>query len=104
MGSSPSAAGVVSFARTVADAVRDEDVSFMAGSLAYYGSVSLVPLVALGALALAVVGGDAFARTVADLTQSTLSPAVGAFVRRDLLGTAGSGTVGASVVGGVTLL
>ncbi len=104
MGSDPRGADVVSFARTVFDAVREENVSFMAGSLAYYGFVSLVPLVALAFFALAVVGGEALARTVVSLTQSTLSPTVEAFLRQNVLDAAVSGTVGVSVVGSVTLV
>ncbi|AUV80587.1 hypothetical protein C2R22_02020 [Salinigranum rubrum] len=99
MGSNPREAGVVSFTRTVFDAVREENVSFMAGSLAYYGFVSIVPLVALAFLALAVVGGEALARTVVSLTRSTLSPTIEAFLRQNVLNAAVSGTVGASVVG-----
>jgi membrane protein len=104
MGSNPLAAGPVSFARAVFDAVRDENVSFMAGSLAYYGFVSLVPFVALSFFALVVVGGESLARTVARLTRSTLSPTISAFLRENVLNAAVSGTVGASVVGVVTLL
>jgi membrane protein len=98
------AAGVVGFGRDVVSVARDENMTFMAGSLAYYAFVSLVPLAALLFLALAAVGSEPFAERVLTLTGSMLSPSASGLLRRHIVGGAVSGTVSASVVGLVTLL
>lgn len=92
------------FVRAVVDASRDENVTFMAGSLAYHAFVSLVPLAALLFLALAVVGSHQFAERVLVLTSTMLSPEANGVLRRHVVGGAVSGTLGASLVGIVTLL
>jgi membrane protein len=98
------AAEVVGFGRDVVSVARDENMTFMAGGLAYYAFVSLVPLGALLFLALAAVGDESFAERVLRLTGSMLSPSASGLLRSHIVGGAVSGTVGASVVGLVTLL
>lgn len=104
MGELPSVRGTVDFVRTVTTVTRDENVTFMAGSLAYHAFVSLVPLAALLFLGLAVVGSEPLAERVLTLVGSLLSPEVGALLQRHVDGGALSGSVGASIVGVVTLL
>ncbi|WP_380681053.1 YihY/virulence factor BrkB family protein [Salinigranum sp. GCM10025319] len=104
MGATRSALDGVDFVRAVVDASRDEHVTFMAGSLAYHAFVSLVPLAALVFLALAVVGSEPFAEHVLTLTGAMLSPEANALLRRHVVSGAVSGTVGASLVGGVTIV
>lgn len=93
---------VVPFGREVLDEFRTENVTFMAGSIAYQAFVSLLPLLVLVLLAVSTVGDEQVAAQVTSLTQSFLPRAA-----RTLLGNAldgSSGTTGASVIGVVTLL
>ena len=93
---------VVPFGRKVLDEFRAENVTFMAGSIAYQAFVSLLPLLVLVLLAVSTVGDEQVAAQVTSLTQSFLPRAA-----RTLLGNAldeSSGTTGASVIGVVTLL
>jgi membrane protein len=96
--------GAVGFTGDVVAAIRDENVTFMAGSLAYHAFVSLVPLAALLFLALAAFGSEPFAERVLSLTGSALSPTASDTLRRRIVGGAVSGTASASVVGIVVLL
>lgn len=56
--------------RDIVRTVRDENVPFMAASIAYYAIASIVPLLAISLATLSAVGGTA---TLLDLLQSTLS-------------------------------
>lgn len=94
----------ITFVRRVVTVVRAENVSFMAGSLAYYAFISLVPLAALCVLGLFLIDGGPLAGRVVTLTGSTLSPVVGEMLRRLLLDGAVSGAISASVLGVATLL
>ncbi|EMA52650.1 MULTISPECIES: YihY/virulence factor BrkB family protein [Halococcus] len=89
-------------ARATIAEVRENHLTFMAGSLAFYAFVSLVPLFVLAFVAASVVGGEAFATRITDLLESTLTESA-----RDLLAdvlTDSSGQTGASAIGLVTLL
>ncbi|WP_049899557.1 YihY/virulence factor BrkB family protein [Halococcus agarilyticus] len=86
---------------TIAE-IRENHLTFLAGSLAFYAFVSLVPLFVLAFVAATVVGGEAFATRITELLESTLTESA-----RDLLAdvlTDPSGQTGASVIGLVTLL
>lgn len=104
MGTLPSTSGAVAFVRTVLRVTRDEKVSFMAGSLAYYAFVSIFPLGAVFVFALAVVGVEPVTDRVLALTGATLSPAVDGFVRRNVLTNDVSGAIGALVISFATAM
>jgi membrane protein len=63
-----------SVVRDVVSEVRERNVPFMAGSIAYSAFVSLFPLLVLSVIAASFLGGEAFAEYVVRLTQSYLSP------------------------------
>jgi membrane protein len=90
--------------RRIVDVVREENVTFMAGSLAYHAFISLVPLAALLFFALATFGNERFAGDVLALTGSILSPEVTALLRQHIVGGAVAGGASASLVGFATLL
>lgn len=95
---------VVAFVRSVLDVTRDENVSFLAGSLAYYAFISIFPFGALLVFALAVVGVESVTERVFTLTGATMSPQVNAFVQRNVLDESLSGAVGAVLISFVTVL
>jgi len=81
---------------------RDQQVSFMAGSIAYHAFVSMLPLLLLLLVALSAVGNEALTRRLTDLTGTFLTP----YARRLLFGSlnGASALTGISAVGAVTLL
>ena len=62
------------FLRSLYREVRDSNVPFMAGSIAYSAFVSLFPLLLLGVIAASAIGGEAFARYVVGLVEGYLTP------------------------------
>jgi YihY family inner membrane protein len=87
------AAEWLSTARTVADAVREREVTLLAASTAYYTFVSLLPLLVLTAVVAAVVGGPALRAAVLDLAGRYLLPVGEELVADALANTAGRGGV-----------
>ena len=88
--------------RAMVAEITENHLTFMAGSLAFYAFLSLIPLFLLAFVAASVVGGEAFAREVTGLFESTLTESA-----RELLAgvlTDQSGQTGASALGLVTLL
>lgn len=82
--------------------VRDENVTFMAGSIAYYAFVSILPLLVFALVVLAAVDNAAFTARLSALTESFLTP-----YARDLLTEsldAAAAQTGTSVIGVVTVL
>ena len=82
----------------VVGVVQDRNITFLAGSLAYYAFVSLIPLFLLVLVAASTVGSEAFADRMVALTQGFLTPdaqdaLMGAVV--DAPGAAGASAVGA---------
>lgn len=65
----------VAFLRDLYGEVRDSNVPFMAGSIAYSAFVSLLPLLVLALLVATAVGGQRVAELVVTLTEQYLSPA-----------------------------
>ncbi|ELZ33979.1 ribonuclease BN [Halogeometricum pallidum JCM 14848] len=88
--------------RTVVARVREQNLTFLAGSLAYNAFVSLIPLLLLVLLLVSTVGSEVFAATVADLTESYLTPGAQTEVHA-AIDNAG-GEVGLSVTGTLILL
>ena len=92
----------IPFGKKVINEFQAENVTFMAGSIAYQAFVSLLPLLILLFFVVSAVGDQALASRITTLTQSFLPPSA-----RTLLGNAISGNVGgagASIIGVVTLL
>lgn len=93
-----------SFGRSVLQEIREENITFMAGSIAYQAFVSLIPLLALIFLAAAVVGDQSLASEVTGRTQSFLPPAAQNLLGGYIEGEAGGSAGGAGVIGAVTLI
>lgn len=81
--------------RVIVDQVRSKEIPFMAGSVAYYAFVSLLPLLLLAVLALSVFGDPQLINRVLDALATINEPISNAL--RPLL-TSVSGAVSASVV------
>ncbi|WP_135827681.1 YihY/virulence factor BrkB family protein [Halorussus halobius] len=82
--------------------VRDENVTFMAGSIAYYAFVSLLPLLVFALVVLAALDSAAFTARLSALTEAFLTP----YARQLLVESldASAARTGMSVVGALTLL
>lgn len=92
----------VTLIRAMAAETTENHLTFMAGSLAFYAFLSLIPLFILSFVTASVVGGEAFAREVTGLLESTLTESA-----RELLAdvlTDSSGQTGVSALSLVTLL
>ncbi|WP_276299768.1 YhjD/YihY/BrkB family envelope integrity protein [Halorussus lipolyticus] len=82
--------------------VQAEDITFMAGSIAYHAFVSMLPLLVFLLVVLSAVGNEAFTAELAAVTEQFLTP-----YARDLLVESldvTSARTGVSLVGAVTLL
>jgi membrane protein len=88
--------------RAMAAETKENHLTFMAGSLAFYAFLSLIPLFILAFIAASVVGGEAFAQQVTGLLESVLTDSARE-VLADVL-TDPSGQTGASALGLATLL
>ena len=92
----------ISIAGATLRGFKDENVTFMAASIAYQAFISLIPLLVLVFFLVSVVGDEGLASTVAETTEGFL-PEAGNELLEDAI--AGSvATTGASVIGLVTLL
>ncbi|WP_276279898.1 YihY/virulence factor BrkB family protein [Halorussus caseinilyticus] len=81
---------------------REENVTFMAGSIAYYAFVSMLPLLLFALVVLSVVGNETFTASLAETTEPFLTPYARGLVVESLdIATAQTGV---SVVGVLTLL
>ena len=92
------------FLRAVIEQVREDDVPFMAASLAYQAFASLVPLLVLLFIAVTIVGDQQLARQVVGFTEGVLPDAAQDLVSNAISGENGVGGASASIVGLVTLL
>ena len=93
---------VVATVRTVVEEVRENNITFMAGSIAHSAFLSLLPLVLLLLVITVAVGNDTLTEELLSLSRRYLSP-VGQGLLYEALANA-SDRAGASVVGVVTLL
>lgn len=93
--------GVVSFGRTVVSRAREENVTFMAGSIAYQAFTSLAPLLVLAVFFVSLIAGERLADRVVALTGTLVAPTATPVVRA-IIET--QPAVGASVVGLITLV
>jgi YihY family inner membrane protein len=69
----PSLGSAVSVARSVAEEAREQEITFLAASTAYYAFVSLIPLLLLAFVVASFVGGDQFARDVVEQASGLLT-------------------------------
>jgi membrane protein len=82
--------------------IHDEDIAFMAGSIAYHAFISMLPLVVFLLFILSVVGNEAFTAKLVEVTEQFLTP-----YARDLLVDSldvTSAQTSVSVIGAITLL
>jgi membrane protein len=79
-----------------------ENLTFMAGSLAYHSFVSVLPLLLLALAVVSSVGDATLEAGLIDLTGRTLTPGVGELLTAELR--RASTSAGVSVVGGLFLL
>ncbi|WP_122089459.1 YihY/virulence factor BrkB family protein [Halalkalicoccus subterraneus] len=100
----PSFGEAKSFGKAVTREVSEENVTFMAGSIAYQAFVSLIPLLALLFLAVAIVGDQSLANEITGYTQSYLPPSAQQLLDGYIAGEADSSAGGAGVIGAVTLI
>lgn len=87
--------------RSILELVKEQNVTFLAASVAYYAFVSVVPLLLLALAIGSLLGGEAFAQQIVSAAQGQLS-GQGATVIEQAL-TASSGRAGASVASIVAL-
>lgn len=90
------------FARAVVDEIRTENVTFMAGSIAYQAFLSLLPLLILVFFVVSAVGDQQLATQVETQTNAFLPESAQTLLGNAIAGNAGS--TGVSVIGIVTLL
>ena len=88
--------------RDVFSAVRSQQVTFLAASIAYYMFVSLLPLLLLGLAIASLVGSQAFADRVITAVGTALTPDAADLLRGALTNAAGRG--GATVLSLVVML
>lgn len=91
-------------AKAVVEQVREDDVPFMAGSIAYQAFASLIPLLVLLFLAAALVGDQQLAERVVELTEGVLPDAAQDLVSNAITDDQGLGGTSASIIGFATLL
>lgn len=94
--------GVSPTLAAVVGVVQDRNITFLAGSLAYYAFVSLIPLFLLVLVAASTVGSEAFADRMVALTQGFLTPDAQEALMDAVVGAPGA--AGASVVGAIALV
>lgn len=82
--------------RTVAETVRDSEVTFLAAGISYYVLVSLVPLLTLGVVVTTVVGGADLASRVQAVASAYLLPTGSALVTSALADRSGQGALSAA--------
>ena len=92
----------VSVGRELVAAVRTQQVSFLAASIAYYMFVSLLPLLLLGLAVATVLGGSAFADQVVAAVGAALTPQAAQLLEGALTNASGRG--GATVVSLVVMV
>ena len=94
--------GAVSTVRTVVEEVRENNITFMAGSIAHSAFLSLLPLLLLLLVITLAVGNETLTAELLEFSRRYLSP-VGQGLLYEALANA-SDRAGASIIGIVTLL
>ena len=88
---------VIDAGRDVVERAREEDLTFMAASIAYYAFFSVIPLLLLTLVVGSALGEEGLAAAVVDLTEEYLSESGEQVVEEALAGD--TGQLGASVGG-----
>ncbi len=91
----------MSTVRSVVELARDRNLTFLAAGIAYYGFVSIIPLLLLAVVVASAVGGEALADRVTSMLSQQLSSSGTDTVSQALTNSTGRGA--ASVVGLITL-
>ncbi|WP_132059018.1 YihY/virulence factor BrkB family protein [Halorussus amylolyticus] len=91
----------VSVGRSVFEEVREQDVTFLAASIAYYAFVSLIPLLVLAFVVASFVAGEAFAEQVVTRASGLLTATGEEQLREFILEPSGRG--GTTAIGLVVL-
>ncbi len=94
--------GTIATLRATVTKVREQNLTFLAGSLAYNAFVSLIPLLLLVLLVAGTIGDETLTARISDLTQAFLTPNAQNLIGDALTNT--SGQTGVSVVGVLVLL
>ncbi|WP_254534539.1 YihY/virulence factor BrkB family protein [Halomarina litorea] len=87
--------------RAVVNEIREENVPFMAGSIAYQAFVSLIPLLILAFVVVTVVGDQQLAQRVVAATEGSLPDSAQTLLSDIIVGS--ESAAGVSVIGVVTL-
>jgi YihY family inner membrane protein len=95
-------AGFTGVARSMVDAARSEQITFLAASLAYYAFVSLLPTLLLVLVVGSALGGRAMAENVVGRLGGVLTPSGQEILVEALTGASGRG--GATIVGTVAIV
>lgn len=93
---------IVSTTRSIVELARDRQISFLAGSIAFFAFFSIIPTLLLAIAIGWLLGGESFAMQVVALTEAYLSEEGSTIIEEALTGT--TGLLGASVVGVLGLL
>jgi YihY family inner membrane protein len=91
----------VNVGRSVLEEAREQEITFLAASTAYYSFVSLIPLLVLAFVVVTFVAGDQFARQVVDQASGLLTATGQAELQRFITDPSGRG--GTTVIGLVVL-
>ncbi len=92
----------LSFVQVFVREVSDKDISFIAGSLAYYALISIIPVIILSLVAISTFGGPEFADRVVDQLNALLSPTGQALLKSVL--TSQKGAESATLISVLTLI
>lgn len=76
------ARGIARVGRDVAETVREEHLTFLAGSIAHSAFVSVIPLTVLVLIVLSAAGSDALAHRAVAVIDATLAPGSAALLSR----------------------
>lgn len=92
----------VTLGRAIVSEVRSENVTFMAGSIAYHAFVSLLPLLLLVLAVVSAVGNQSIENSIIAITEAVLTEGASQTLIREL--EAGRGSTSVSILGIVILL
>jgi YihY family inner membrane protein len=92
----------IAIGRGVVEQAQEDEITFLAASIAYYAFVSLIPLLLFMFLVASVVGGQELANQIVDQSSEYLAPAGQDAIEGAITGEEGRG--GATIAGFVVLL
>jgi len=98
----PSFGSAVSVGRSVFEEAREQEITFLAASIAYYAFVSLIPMLVLAFIIASFVAGEQFATTVVSQASGLLTATGEEQLRQFILDPSGRG--GVTAIGLVLLV